>query len=244
MRLDVVLHGQGRGAGKGVSAIGVTVYKRDGFPVDGVVDLFVDDGCGNGRIAATQSFSGRHNIGDHIPVFDAEVAACPAKTGDDLIDDHQDIVPVTDLPNERIVVLRRGHTGGGGAEDGFGDKGGDRLAALLFDDSLQFLCTVELAFRVIFTVGAPVGVGRWDMGEIQEVGNIVLAPGRPPGHGEGANRIPVPGLPPRDDSVLSGITGCDMILPGDFHGRLCGFGSSGNEKDPVQVFRREASDPV
>lgn len=82
------------------------------------------------------------------------------------------------------------------------------------------------------------------MGEIQQVGNIVLAPGRPPGHGEGANRIPVPGLPPGDNPVLSGIAGCDVVLPGDFHGRLCGFGPSGNKEDPVQVSRREVGDPV
>ena len=124
MGLNVVLHGQGCGAGKGVSAIGVSVYKRDGFPVNGVVDLFVDDGSGYGGVAAAQSFSGRYNVGDHIPVFDAKVAACPAKASDDFIDDHQDIVPVTDLPNERVVVLRRGHTGSRGAEDRFGDKGG------------------------------------------------------------------------------------------------------------------------
>ena len=235
MVFDIFLYRQGDGAGERVATIGVAVDVVIFLFVDPVVNLVADDSGGDRCVAAAQSLAGGDDIGDNSPVFDAKIATGAAVAGDNLVDDHQDIVAVADLAQGREIVGWGHQAATRGARDGFGDKGGDIFAALLFDHALQLLGAGEGAGGLVFAVGAVVGIGKGDMGEVEQIGYVVIAPARATRHRERADGIAVPGLPAGDYLVLFWVAGFEVILAGDLEPGLGGFGAAGDEKYPVEV---------
>ena len=178
MPFDIVLHRQGGGAGQGISAVGMAMDEGWRGCIDGLVYLVSHDRGGDRRISTAQALAGSHQVRDHAPVVDPEVEPGPAVAGDDFINDHENPVVIADFPDRAEVIVRRRQPRGGGAQDGFDDKGGDVFGACLADHALQFVGAVLRYMR-----------------EIQQVRRVVLPPGRPARHGQCADRVSVPALP-------------------------------------------------
>ena len=151
------------------------------------------------------------------------------------VDDHQDVVAVADCADGGEVVGRWHQAAARSARDRLGDKGGDGLAALLFDDSFQFFGTGERTGGLIFTVRAVIRVGEGDVREVEQIRHVVFAPRGAARHGKRADGVAVPALPAGDDLVLLGVAGLDVVLAGDLERGLGGFGPAGDEEHAVEV---------
>ena len=136
--------------------------------VDAVVDLVAYYRRRDRSITAAQPFTRSHDIGYYaLPVLDAEVFSSATKPSDDLVDNHQDIVAITDFAQGREIIGRRFEAATRSTRDGLGDKSGDIIGTLLFDDSFQLFSARECAGGLAFAVRSMRWVGEADMRKIQ-----------------------------------------------------------------------------
>ena len=95
-------------------------------------NAFVDQRCAEREIAACDRLGYAHHVGLHAPQARTTPGACAPETGDHLISDQQDAVPVADLADRRHEAgMRRDHPAC--PKDWLHDKGGNGAGALEVD---------------------------------------------------------------------------------------------------------------
>ena len=127
--LQQVQRGQSGGAGHGVGRVGVAVCElehvlRPAGGHEGVVDFLLRDHRAQGLGAVGHLLGDVHDVGGDAESFRAGPGACAAESGDDLVEDQQDVVLRADVAQALQVAHRRNHHPGRTRER-FHDHGRD-----------------------------------------------------------------------------------------------------------------------
>ena len=159
-------------------------------------------------------------------------------TAHDFVEDEQDAILVTDLPNALEIALHCWSGAHCGSDNRFGDKGDHTVTAetqnfvfKLLGDALPVRiwgladCTVD-----ILVTGRNMRDVHQDRFEIRAPPSIAAGRKR-------AERIAVIALSTGDHMAPLWFADFKVILPREFQGRFYGLGPSGNKVDAIQISR-------
>src|SRR5262245_25845652 len=140
--------------------------------------------------------------------------ARPAHAAHDLVENEEHAIAVANGAYPREIIGHRRHGPGCRANDGFGDKGDDRVRAKLKNLVFKLLSRAGRIIGVAFAFApVPVGVARIDMmGLGEERRELSAAPFVPPRR-EGAKRVAMIALAPSNDVAPLELANLNEILP-------------------------------
>src|SRR5499433_2906787 len=137
-------------AGERMRRVGVAVKQLDhvhGPAHERVVDPLAHDHSAHRHAPRGDALGKRDHVGDDAVALGGKGVAEPAEAGDDLVEDEQDAVLVTDRAQPRQVALGCGQHAGG-ARHRLDDHGGDGGGVVQRDDALE----------LVGQMGAPLGL--------------------------------------------------------------------------------------
>ena len=166
---------------------------------------------------------------------------CPGSThaAHDLVEDQQHAILVADFA-DALEIARHGRDRPRcRADDRLGEERHDGLRAEFEDLLLKLvrhpMTVIGLAFAVALIA---IGVTGRDHLRVEQDGLEHLAPPHIAAGRQGAQRIAVIALPPRDEMLSLRLTDFDGVLPRQLQRRFHGFRAAGDEIDRFEPGRR------
>ena len=170
----------------------------------------------------------------HIKALRCKGLAGAAKTGDDFIEHQQDPVFVTDIA-QAFQVTRRRHIHADGAGNRLHKTGGNAVAAVHGDDSLQIAGQIGALLRFAQLIALVFLPGVTHMADVgQAAGGEGLAVAHHPRQGHAAKIDPMIGPLPGHKSGALGFTAGTVIGQGNLHRAVHRLGAGVGEKQLVQ----------
>src|SRR4030088_486102 len=155
----------------------------------------MDQGRADRDIAATDSLGDRDQVRDDARMVDAEIATGPPDSGDDFVDDQQDIVAIADLTDPPEVAVRGRQGAERPAGDRLDDECRDVLRADQADGLLELVGTIDMASRLNLAERTAIAIRRVDVRKVEQIGLERFAPPRLAGERQGAERAAVIAVP-------------------------------------------------
>ncbi|KFA74370.1 hypothetical protein S40288_06678 [Stachybotrys chartarum IBT 40288] len=224
---DDAVHGQRRRASDGVRLVRVAVVEARGAAPQHLDHALVRQHRRDGRVPAAQPLAQRHQVRPHVALgLKRKVRARPPAAAHDLVQDEQHAVVVAHAPHARQVAPRRRDAARRRAAHRLGDEGYHRPrpdpAELVVQlphqpRGVRFL-------RLVLVPPAVVVRGAHEAHVVQQQRAVVgrLA-GQVAAHAHGADRVPVVGLPPRDEPRPRRVALLHEVLPRELQRRVRGL---------------------
>src|SRR5262249_37501986 len=229
---------QSRSASERVPHIGVAVLECARALGDGVENFVPHHERPDRRVAATEAFCERHQIGAHALLLAGMQRARAAHAAHHLVENEQHAVAVATFAHAPKIPGHGGDRAQGGADDGSGDKGDDVLATelldLVFELSRQPLA---VTLRGLVRAALAIFVNRRHMMRFDQKRSELLAlplsaPDREPTEGDA-----VIALASRDDVSPLRLAAFDEILAREFERGLERLRAAADEKDVAGALR-------
>ena len=189
--------------------------------------------------AVGQALGGRDEIGHDAEIVDREGRAEPAEAGNDLVEDQEDAVPVTNGAQALQIAFRRDqHAGRAGHR--LDDDGGDGLGAMQRDEAFQVVGKLGAMLRLALGIG----VAREVVGVAQMVRARQLRKDAAVGH-DAADRNAA-----EADAVIAALAADEpgaraladgaLVGEGDLQRGIDRFRAGAGEEHPVELGGRPA----
>ena len=162
----------------------------------------------------------------------------PAKAGDYLVVNEENVVPVADFSQDWKVLVRRDHEPISGNDHRLGYDRGDRIRPLPFYELLDGGRTGDFTARIFESVRTPIAKRRRDVNVPGSIGFIELLAARAAARRQRSHRPAVIGPVPGEYLVLVRLSRLAMVLTGDLHRRFRDLRTTAEKLHGVELRRR------
>src|SRR5262249_10254069 len=205
---------------------------------DGVEDFVLHHERPDRRVAATEAFCERHQIGAHALLLAGMQRARAAHAAHHLVENEEHAVAVADNARAPKITRHRGDRAQGGADDRFGDEGDDVLAAELLDLAFEVLRQpLAVGFRGLVGAALPIFVDRRHVMRFDQKRSELLALPLSAPDRERTERDAMIALASRDDVSPLRLAAFDEILAREFERGLDRLRAAADEKDVTDALR-------
>ena len=233
---DDVLDRERRRRGHRMTHVGVPVLKRARAVRERFEYPLRHEDRADRLVAAPQPLGDRHQIGRHALLLAGVKRSRSAHAAHHFVEDEQHAVAVADRPDALEIVADRRHGAGSGADHGLGHEGDDAFRADFDKLVLERLSGPRRIIRVALALSLqPVGIAGVDVVRLDQERLELRAPPRVSAGGEGAERIAVVALAPRDDMAALRLADLDEILARHLERRLDRLRTAAHQIDAIEA---------